>query len=1059
MISFNTKIILGVIVIAVIVLTFIGASSTVKEGFESWMGAPSCKYCQRDIVKKNLGAQYAVDPMFATICPSRGNEKDCNAAGGQWGPPPLHAGVCAAEGGTGFIKDFFDNTYSRQLQVSTCEAKCKATSGCKFWSTRMNDMGGCMLFSSCDSPRTDGGYGAYNTYTTVPPPPPKPTKPPAASKWFGTDCACYDPDSSAAENAASKWCTCDAWYGHSAVNRCTKCCGKTKPSGYDGTISKTDAANICAIAKPPPPDSNSYTCDLGWAGGAPMKCMDDGKVACASQDGKGCLWGVCNADGSVNHASANASNPNWKTGGKKPLIMSCPGWKSPSGKTVCDLLKCPAPPVPPPPPPPTINGYTLLEDNKTFGPCTYPKSMPTWTDAFKQKNPQECATACSSDPTCKGFNMNNEKCQLCTEPASNKTNPSGTPIYAYQKIPPPPIDMPTKGAYLEPCQGEKQYWLLNSWVHTSTDSLGDQGNKTEAECEKLCDENSACGVWLLDHGGTCHLGKITGGNNYVSCGKPGSGSWHGKMKCSQAQYPITNDNNNTTYNKATCNATCRGFKCPAETKAKWKYSNSGPKSCANLGPGWKTAAYQASGGSTNTKANGGHAYGNNWVPGPGGYNCSTSGCYSSGGCEPGCPDGVSSSWTCQPKAPAPAQCAGPTCTKGECCSGQCSSFTCPGGTTAKDPNITCTGTGCDATQCCTPNPKCSSLSSCPAGRQFKAGKNSITCAAAKCVSTECCEAIPHEKCSGFTCAQNSSKKTGVESTTCKGIMCTEDECCSPDPKPNCGNQKVSCPSGYHTISNAGATQCNTYQCTSQECCAPNPTCSAMSCPAGTTKISSSILCKGATCLSSECCRPNPTCGTYKCPSGMDRVSSSALCSGGSCTTEDCCMPRATCASFGSCDKLHTDAPTTKQCAGTECTSEECCIPNPTCSAYPCGKGFTKKTDADNITCENEPCEKSECCYPNATCKGFICPAGEARKLLSDSHTCEGPECTDNECCGSNPTCETHSCSSSFYENSQLLSNAARITCGAPTCTDPECCTTTPSYNLPKVNVWPLFKNN
>ena len=126
----------------------------------------SCKYCKKSIVSKKLGAQYAVDPMFATICPSRGNFQQCEDAGGQWGPPPWKgSAVCAAEGGTGFIKDFFDSTGTRQLPVSACKAKCKSTNGCKFWSTRMGDYGGCMLFSSCGNPRSDGGYGAYNTYS------------------------------------------------------------------------------------------------------------------------------------------------------------------------------------------------------------------------------------------------------------------------------------------------------------------------------------------------------------------------------------------------------------------------------------------------------------------------------------------------------------------------------------------------------------------------------------------------------------------------------------------------------------------------------------------------------------------------------------------------------------------------------------------------------------------------------------------------------------------------------------------------------------------------------
>jgi len=71
-------------------------------------------------------------------------------------------------GGEGFIKDFFDSTGTRQLPPAICKTKCAETAGCKFYSTRMNDMGGCMLFSSCDNPDSEGGLNAYNTWSMDP---------------------------------------------------------------------------------------------------------------------------------------------------------------------------------------------------------------------------------------------------------------------------------------------------------------------------------------------------------------------------------------------------------------------------------------------------------------------------------------------------------------------------------------------------------------------------------------------------------------------------------------------------------------------------------------------------------------------------------------------------------------------------------------------------------------------------------------------------------------------------------------------------------------------------
>ena len=374
-----------------------------------------------------------------------------------------------------------------------------------------------------------------------------------------------------------------------------------------------------------------------------------------------------------------------------------------------------------------------------------------------------------------------------------------------------------------------------------------------------------------------------------------------------------------------------------------------------------------------------------------------------------------------------------------------------------DDTKTCTGGNCDPTQCCEPNPTCNTLSSCPAGRQFKAGKNSITCAGATCVSTECCEAIPKPKCTSFTCAKHSTKRSGAADITCKTYNCTEEECCKPDPKPNCGQQDVSCPTNFHGLSNPGATECRDYTCNTKDCCAPNPQCASHTCWAGTTGKSRSQICKGATCTNSECCSDNPKCGSYKCPSNTDSANTpTKTCSGPQCKPSDCCIMKATCKSFGTCDALHTSAPASTVCTGTECTSAECCLPNPTCGPYTCGTGYTKKQNISNKICAELPCEKNECCNANPTCRGWTCPKGDTRKLLSDEYTCKTSKCTKDECCGANPTCNTHTCSSSFYSLGSLLPNASGITCGGPECTDAECCKSTPSWRMPKVDVWPLL---
>jgi hypothetical protein len=72
------------------------------------------------------------------------------------------------------------------------------------------------------------------------------------AKYFGEDCACYDPTKSVNANAVggdkSGYCSCEYWWADTATGRCADCCG-AKPGGYSESdmkdISKTDAAKLC----------------------------------------------------------------------------------------------------------------------------------------------------------------------------------------------------------------------------------------------------------------------------------------------------------------------------------------------------------------------------------------------------------------------------------------------------------------------------------------------------------------------------------------------------------------------------------------------------------------------------------------------------------------------------------------------------------------------------------------------------------------------------------------------------------------------------------------------
>jgi hypothetical protein len=101
---------------------------------------------------------------------------EASAEGGAEEPPPtksdapkfakekaLHEGaVCV---GYADNKVLLKEWYGAQKWTpSACKAKCKETEGCKFYSSRLNDNGACMLFSNCPKQRSDGGYKGYNVY-------------------------------------------------------------------------------------------------------------------------------------------------------------------------------------------------------------------------------------------------------------------------------------------------------------------------------------------------------------------------------------------------------------------------------------------------------------------------------------------------------------------------------------------------------------------------------------------------------------------------------------------------------------------------------------------------------------------------------------------------------------------------------------------------------------------------------------------------------------------------------------------------------------------------------
>jgi len=81
-----------------------------------------------------------------------------------------------------------------------------------------------------------------------------------------------------------------------------------------------------------------FTCMANWNGGTPVKCMGNGKVACASNDGANCFWGTCGTNGAI---TAYPDRSNWRSGGSNPMIINCGttgAWIRSDGKSTCEIL-------------------------------------------------------------------------------------------------------------------------------------------------------------------------------------------------------------------------------------------------------------------------------------------------------------------------------------------------------------------------------------------------------------------------------------------------------------------------------------------------------------------------------------------------------------------------------------------------------------------------------------------------------------------------------------------------------------------------------------------------
>jgi hypothetical protein len=298
-----------------------------------------CTGCQGSALE-TVGAGLTGD-AYANICSSRNSSAQCSAAGGTWTPPvPPPVGGCCQTSPTN------ETAYCSDYYGGVCSVLTGRSIGCN--------------------------RGVWQ--------PDKQYMPNGCCCPGGLPCTCTGSP------------TCSAFISND-----------TCPTGTAPKESNTPCPPFSTL--PPPSDDqpcatagSEFQCIPGLA--TPLKCMGNGQIACASNDGRTCFWGTCGNTGQEDGPDAGvASRANWRTGGDAPYTIGCKniGDGSWNGSDTCTTL---SPPPPPPPPGGTCVGAGSSCDPLNDTCCGQCGSNDPPTCQPNRTTTCNSNTCCTPNPTC-----------------------------------------------------------------------------------------------------------------------------------------------------------------------------------------------------------------------------------------------------------------------------------------------------------------------------------------------------------------------------------------------------------------------------------------------------------------------------------------------------------------------------------------------------------------------------------------------------------------------------------------------------------------------------------